>query len=164
MAKILVSACLLGCDVRYNGSCVIVENKHFEQLVQQHEVIQFCPEVSAGLSTPRAAAEIQGGDGSHVLQGSAKVVGIDGVNVSDYFCRGAQMALAKCIDEEISLAVLNESSPSCGSSSIYDGNFNGMKKIGMGVTATLLKKNGVKVYSQHDSCRLLKITKEATIN
>jgi uncharacterized protein YbbK (DUF523 family) len=116
--------------------------------------------VSAGLLTPRPSAEIQGGEGIDVLQGTANVVGIDGVNVSDYFCRGAQLALDKCIDENISLAILNESSPSCGSRSIYDGNFNGEKKTGMGVTAALLKQNGIKVYSQHDVCHLLNATEE----
>lgn len=156
MAKVLVSSCLLGCKVRYNGSDVNVEGKCFEQLSKNHEVIPFCPEVEAGLLIPRPSGEIQGGEGLDVLQGSAQVVEVDGVNVSDFFCRGAKMTLEKCIDEKISLAILNESSPSCGSSSIYDGSFNGVKKPGMGVTAALLNKNGIEVHSQHNVCNLLK--------
>ena len=66
------------------------------------------------------------------------------------------MALEKCIDEKVSLAILNESSPSCGSRSIYDGNFSGDKKIGMGVTAALLSQNGIQVQSQYEVCNLLK--------
>ena len=160
MSTILVSSCLLGCKVRYNGSDVNVDDKCFETLAKKYEIIPFCPEVSAGLLTPRPSAEIQGGEGIDVLQASAKVVEADGVNVSEYFCRGAQMALEKCIDEKISLAILNESSPSCGSNSIYDGSFNGSKKIGMGVTAALLNKNGIKVHSQHEVCGLLKVTEK----
>ena len=85
MPKILVSSCLLGCKVRYNGSDVNVEDKCFEQLTLKYEIIPFCPETNAGLLTPRPPAEIQGGEGIDVLHGSAKVVGIDGVNVSDFF-------------------------------------------------------------------------------
>ena len=85
MSKMLVSSCLLGCKVRYNGDDVNVEGKCFEQLIREHEVIPFCPEVSAGLLTPRPSAEIQGGEGIDVLQGTANVVGIDGVDVSDFF-------------------------------------------------------------------------------
>lgn len=157
MSKILVSSCLLGCKVRYNGSCVNVEGKCFEELTQKHEIIPFCPEVKAGLPIPRPAAEIQGGEGIDVLQGSAKVVGIDGVDFTDYFCRGAELALEKCVENNISSAILTEASPSCGSSLIYDGNHNGNKKIGIGVTVALLKQNGINVYSQHEVCNLIKL-------
>jgi uncharacterized protein YbbK (DUF523 family) len=156
MAKILVSACLLGFKVRYNGSDVNVEEKCFDQLAQHHEVVAFCPEVSAGLPTPRPAAEIQGGSGVDVLRGSAKVIGTDGVDVSNFFCRGAEMALQKCKDEAITLAILTESSPSCGSHSIYDGRFSSVKKAGQGVVAALLGQHGIKVYSQHEVCSLMR--------
>jgi len=156
MKKILVSACLLGCKVRYNGCAVNVDSSHFEALSLTYELVPFCPEVQAGLPTPRPAAEIQGGAGDAVLQGAARVVGIDNIDVSDYFCRGAQMALTCCVDEEIEIAILNESSPSCGSSRIYDGHFNGKKKAGMGVTAALLDQHGVRLYSQHNIVELLK--------
>jgi len=156
MSKILVSACLLGCKVRYNASDVKVDNKIFEQLIEENEIIPFCPEVSAGLLTPRPSAEIQGGEGIDVLRGTASVIEVNGIDVSHSFCRGAKMALDKCIEHKISLAILNESSPSCGSSFIYDGTFTGKKKAGMGVTAALLKENGIKVKSQHEVCHLLK--------
>jgi uncharacterized protein YbbK (DUF523 family) len=155
MAKILVSACLLGCKVRYNGSDVNVDETCFDQLARYHDVIAFCPEVSAGLPTPRPAAEIQEGSGIDVLQGKATVIGTDGVDVSDFFCRGAEMALQKCKDEGISLAILTESSPSCGRHSIYDGGFSGGKKPGQGVTTALLSQHGNKVYSQYEVCTLM---------
>jgi len=155
MAKILVSSCLLGCKVRYNGSCMRVEDAHFKQLLEPHEIIPFCPEVSAGLPIPRVPAEIKSGEGTHVLQGKAKVVGIDGTDFTDYFYRGAQMALDKCLAEKISLAILTEASPSCGSALIYDGSHKGNKIAGAGVTAALLRENGITVCSQHDADRLL---------
>lgn len=155
MVKILVSACLLGCKVRYNASSVDVENDRFEQLLAQYEIIPFCPEVSAGLPIPRSPAEIRSGEGIDVLEGSAKVVGIDGVDVTDYFLHGAQLALQQCITDKISIAILTEASPSCGSGWIYDGNHNGNKITGAGVTTTLLRQNGIKVYNQHDACEQL---------
>jgi uncharacterized protein YbbK (DUF523 family) len=78
MAKILISACLLGCRVRYNASDLEVISSEFEKLVTIHDVVSFCPEVSAGMSIPRAPAEIKGGDGFDVLSGKAKVIDIDG--------------------------------------------------------------------------------------
>jgi len=156
MKKILVSACLLGCKVRYDGSAVKVDNRLFEQLSLTYELLSFCPEVQAGLPTPRAAAEIQGESGEAVLQGSAQVVGIDNIDVSDYFCRGAQMALTRCVNEKIECAILNESSPSCGSETIYDGQFIGQKKAGKGVTAALLDQHGIRLYNQHNMMELLK--------
>ena len=69
MAKTLVSVCLLGCKVRYNASDLKVTDNHFEKLVATHDVVSFCPEVSAGMSIPRAPAEIIGGDGFNVLSG-----------------------------------------------------------------------------------------------
>ncbi|WP_294965814.1 DUF523 domain-containing protein [Sulfurimonas sp.] len=137
--KVLVSSCLLGCKVRYNASDVNVENKCFEKLAQKYELVAFCPEVSAGLPTPRPSAEIQGGEGLDVLLGLAKVIEIDGVDVSEAFICGAQMALEICIEENISLAILNESSPSCGSSSIYDGSFSGVKKNRHGCNSRFVK-------------------------
>lgn len=160
MSKILVSSCLIGCKVRYDASCVNIQNKHFQTLMLQYEVIPFCPEVSAGLATPRPSAEIQGGEGIDVLQGNAKVIGIDSIDVSDAFCLGAQMALTQCHVDKISTVVLNEGSPSCGSSLIYSGNFDGTKKNGMGVTAALLKQSGITVLNQHNVETLLKTEKK----
>lgn len=149
MAKNLVSACLLGCKVRYNGSDLKPSNNDFDWLIKNHEIVSFCPEVSAGLPIPRVPAEIQCGVGQDVLSGNAKVLDRDGLNLTDKFLLGAQLALEKCKLENIEFAVLTEYSPSCGSNSIYNGDFSAKKKVGNGVTTALLKEYNVQVYNQH---------------
>lgn len=150
MEKILVSACLLGCNVRYNAGSVTTDGDDLEWLSNHCEVIPFCPEVSAGLPIPRAPAEIDSGSGDDVLAGRSKVVGNDGVDVTDAFIEGARLALHQCQSQGIRYAVLTESSPSCGSSTIYDGRFEGIRKPGKGVATALLEQHGIQVFSQHD--------------
>ena len=87
--------------------------------------------------------------GIDVLDGLASVVGDDSVDVTAQFVAGAENALKLCQKQQIKYAVLAEGSPSCGSSNIYDGTFSGTKIDGSGVTATLLKQNGIRVFSQH---------------
>jgi uncharacterized protein YbbK (DUF523 family) len=85
MATILISACLLGCKVRYNASNFVVIDPYFEKLTTTHQIISFCPEVSAGMSIPRAPAEITGGDGFDVLSGTASVIEKSGTNITEEF-------------------------------------------------------------------------------
>jgi uncharacterized protein YbbK (DUF523 family) len=157
MAKILISACLLGCKVRYNASDLEVISSEFEKLITIHDVVSFCPEVSAGMSIPRAPAEIKGGDGFDVLSGKAKVIDIDGQKLNEGFITAAKNALARCQKEKIHFAILAESSPSCGSSHIYDGSFNDTKSAGKGVTAALLAQNGIRVFNQYQANELLQL-------
>lgn len=154
MVKVLVSSCLVGSKVRYNASCLSIPESDFEWLKSNVELMVFCPEVSAGLPIPRAPAEIIAGKGVDVLKGAAKVVGNDGIDVTTQFVIGAENALELCQKLQIKYAVLAEGSPSCGSSKIYDGTFNGIKIDGSGVAAALLKRNGIKVYSQHTVAKL----------
>lgn len=149
MVKVLISSCLLGNKVRYNASCLSIPDPELHWLKSNVELVVFCPEVSAGLPTPRAPAEIIAGKGVDVLDGLASVVGSDGIDVTTQFISGAEKALEFCQNQQIKYAVLAEGSPSCGSSKIYDGTFNGIKIHGSGVTAALLERNGIKVYSQH---------------
>lgn len=149
MNKLLVSACLLGNPVRYDGKSKTQHHAGLARLVAQDRVIGFCPEVAGGLPIPRPAAEIQAGDGTAVIAGVARVTTGDGVDVTDYFLSGAQQALALCRQHDIRIAVLTESSPSCGSSCIYDGSFSRNAIPGSGVTAALLKQHGIRVFSQH---------------
>lgn len=149
MEKVLISSCLLGNKVRYNASCLSVSMSELDWLKINVELVVVCPEVSAGLPTPRAPAEIINGKGSDVIQGSAKVVGNDGVDVTAQFLHGAHNALSICQRLGIKYAVLAEGSPSCGSSKIYDGTFSSVKVDGSGVTAALLEQEGIKVFSQH---------------
>ncbi|GAA3936180.1 DUF523 domain-containing protein [Litoribacillus peritrichatus] len=148
--KILVSACLLGSKVRYNGTDKKAQNDDFEWLLSNHEIIPLCPEVAAGLPTPRPPAEIQFGTGEDVLTSKANVMGNDGVDVTAEFIRGAHIALEVCLAEGIQYAVLTELSPSCGSSDVYDGRFSGKTVPGAGVVAALLKQHGIRVFNQHN--------------
>ncbi|WP_105189145.1 DUF523 domain-containing protein [Pseudoalteromonas sp. T1lg48] len=149
MEKVLVSACLLGNKVRYNASCLSVPESDLNWLQSGVELVVCCPEVSAGLPIPRAPAEIIAGQGVDVLQGAASVVGNDGVDVTHQFIVGAKNALKLCQEQQIKYAVLAEGSPSCGNAKIYDGTFSGTKVDGLGVTAALLEREGIRVFSQY---------------
>lgn len=149
MHKILVSACLLGDPVRYDGNSKALDAETLQQLQVQERVIGYCPEVGGGLPVPRPAAEIQQGDGAAVIVGEAQVQTRDGTDVSEFFLAGAVQALALCREHEIKVAVLTERSPSCGSGQIYDGSFTRTAINGSGVTAALLRQHGIAVFNQH---------------
>jgi uncharacterized protein YbbK (DUF523 family) len=116
--------------------------------MREGRAVSICPEVAAGMSVPRSPAEISNGDGHDVLAGGAAVVDTAGNDVTRYFELGARKALSLCRQNHIRIAVLAESSPSCGSSRIYDGSFTGRKIAGAGVTTALLQANGIQVFSQ----------------
>lgn len=145
---ILVSSCLAGLKVRYNGSDCFVEK--VSKLIEENQAVAVCPEVLGGLSIPREPAEIVGGDGEDVLDGKAKVVTKSGKDVTEQFIRGAYAALEIAKKINATLVVLKENSPSCGSTMIYNGEFNGNKIAGNGVTSALLKRNGFKVISEEE--------------
>ena len=147
MEKILVSRCLLGHRVRYDGGA----SGPFDQLARwlaEGRVVALCPEVAGGLPTPRAAAEIPGGQGVEVLEGRAPVLTSDGQDVSAEFLSGAHQALALVEQHGIRIAVLKANSPSCGNLLTYDGTFSGIKVPGEGVTVALLRRAGVRVFSE----------------
>ena len=107
------------------------------------ECFPICPEVLGGLSIPRVPSEIQGGDGLAVQEGSASVVNLQGIDVTDEFMVGAYAALKIARAIGAKEALLIEKSPSCGCGIIFDGSFSGKFKEGDGVTAAFLKKNGI---------------------
>jgi uncharacterized protein YbbK (DUF523 family) len=149
MNKLLVSACLLGDPVRYDGKSKLLRHPDLARLVAAERIVAFCPEVAGGLPVPRPAAEIVAGDGNAVIDGQAQVRTRDGGDVSEAFLSGAQQALALCRRHGVRVAVLTESSPSCGSGNIYDGSFTRTAVTGSGVTAALLRRHGVAVYNQY---------------
>ena len=158
MNKILVSSCLLGEAVRYDGKDHLLKNKILEQWIRQNSVVSFCPEVAGGMSIPRIAAEIIDGDGHDVLAGTASVLDKSGNNVTHEFTTGAQLALSMCNQLDIKMAILSRRSPSCGNKTIYDGSFTGSRISGAGVTAALLQQNGIRVFSQtelHDAAKFM---------
>ena len=136
--KIMVSACLLGENVKYNGG----NNRHEKVLsyIEGHDVISVCPEVMGGLPIPRAPGEIVDG----VVRNE------DGTSVDFEYRSGAAKALEIAREEGIDLAILQSRSPSCGVNQIYDGTFTGCKIKGSGVFAQLLKDNGFKVLDAED--------------
>ena len=147
MHKILVSRCLLGHRVRYDGGASGPFDL-LQQWIDEGRVVPLCPEVAGGLPTPRAAAEIPGGQGSEVLDGLTSVITVEGQDVSAEFLNGAHQALALVRQHGICIAVLKANSPSCGNRQTYDGTFSGVKVSGEGVTAALLKRHGVLVFSE----------------
>lgn len=115
---ILVSSCLAGLEVRYNGTHCL--NSKVSKLVEENKAITICPELLGGLSTPREPAEIVGGDGDDVLDGKAKVIEKSGRDVTEFYIKGAYATLEKAKELNATLIVLKENSPSCGSSMIYN--------------------------------------------
>ena len=136
--KIMVSACLLGENCKYNGGNNLSEK--VMNYVKGHEVIPVCPEVLGGLSTPRLSSEIVDG----------VVTASDGRSVDMEFRKGAQMGLDLAKENEVDLVILQSRSPSCGVKQIYDGTFSGNKIDGQGIFARLLTENGYKIIDVED--------------
>jgi uncharacterized protein YbbK (DUF523 family) len=158
---ILVSPCILGIPTRWDGKSCLAEQ--LIPLVSQGKLLPFCAEVAGGLSIPRGDASIQAFDGERVLfrqasavddhdvlDGKAKVVTSEGVDVTEEYVRGAEMGLALVKQYGIKTAILKAFSPSCGCHQIYDGTFTLTLKPGKGVLAALLSRNGVAVYSNEE--------------
>jgi uncharacterized protein YbbK (DUF523 family) len=139
----LVSACLLGVNCNFEAKNWL--NPQLVEEFQKGNLFPICPEVQGGLSVPRVPAEIQGGTGADVLAGKAKVVNMQGQDVTSQFLKGAQEALKIAMAVGAKEALLTERSPSCGCGLIFDGSFKDKFIEGDGVTAALLKKNGIKV-------------------
>ena len=138
MEKVLVSACLVGENCKYNGGNN--KNEKIIEFLKDKEVILVCPEVMGGLSTPRFKSEILGG----------KVINEYGDDVSEYFANGAKIALSKAIENNVTLAILKEKSPSCGVKKVYNGQFNGTLVKGSGVFSSLIGQLGIKILTEED--------------
>ncbi len=154
---LIISACLLGvaCNHEGRGSPRAV----VDELAQRYRLIPVCPEVLGGLPTPRPAAELQDGDGSgggvagERSEGAraARVVNVDGEDVTAAYRRGAEAAVAVARAVGASRAVLKARSPSCGTASVYDGTFSRRLVPGRGVTAAALAAAGLEVGSEEDA-------------
>lgn len=136
--KVLVSACLVGRNCKYNSDnnysqCVV-------DFLKDKEVIEVCPEMLAGLGVPRSPAEISGG----------LVINRDGRNVDKEFREGVARALEAIRGEDIDLVILQSRSPTCGFNMIYDGSFTGRLIKGRGLFASALTELGYKVIDAED--------------
>ncbi len=139
---------MLGVQCRYDGQ--IKPNEQAKKLAVSEPLIPVCPEQLGGQATPRPNAEIRGGDGNDVLAGRATVIEPDGKDITGQFVAGAHevLKLAKLYD--VTAAIMKSKSPSCGCGRIYDGTFSGKLTDGDGVTAALLKQNGIKIISEDE--------------
>ncbi|MCF4151435.1 DUF523 domain-containing protein [Dethiosulfovibrio sp. F2B] len=135
---IVVSSCLLGIPCRYDGTGF--RRPDIMEILEGRDVLPLCPEQLGGLSTPRTPCEIVNG----------MVVGKDGIDHTGSFRRGAALALEEMSNFDVSVALLKEKSPSCGSCLIYDGSFSGRVIKGTGVFASSLIDMGVPVFSEED--------------
>ena len=137
--KLLISSCLIGENVKYNGRNNLID---LTKLQRKYELIPFCPEVAGGLPTPRPPSEI-------VSYTPLKLINIEGRDVTSEFRLGAKKALDLVKQEGIKKALLKANSPSCSSALVYDGSFSGRVVEGMGVTTLLLIENGVEVLDEN---------------
>jgi len=142
MERILVSACLLGAKVRYDGRDALVPHPALRRWAEEGRLIPVCPEQLGGLPTPRPAAELVN------RGGRLRVVTAAGDDVSGFYEEGARQAVAAAGQNAARIAILKDRSPSCGSSVVYDGSFSERGTPGEGLTTTALRRAGVRVFSE----------------
>lgn len=141
--KVCVSACLLGCNCKYNGGNNL--NDKVVRFVKDKDVVPVCPEQLGGLPTPRTPSEIVNG----------RVTTKDGKEVDAAFRRGALLAAQEAVSAGVELAILKSRSPSCGAKQIYDGTFTGTLIDGKGVFAQALAERGIPIIDEADDSLLV---------
>lgn len=138
--KILVSACLCGVKCRYNGKACSCNKTEFVKWQQEGRLVPVCPEVMAGLGTPRYPMEINRG----------RLITQLGEDLTDRCMAGVEATLQIARENRVELCVLKQNSPTCGASVIYDGTFSGRRIPGTGIAAAALRKAGFKVISEEE--------------
>lgn len=136
--KIVVSACLLGENCKYNGGNNFSHD--VAEFIKGREVIPVCPECLAGLGVPREPIEIVNGVVCHK----------DGSSVDDALRKAVTQILTELDGQDIECVILKSRSPTCGVKQVHDGTFSGKLVEGMGVLAAALKENGYKVLDSED--------------
>ena len=142
MENLLVSACLLGFNCKYNGGNNALPAEALEKLRRQYRLIPVCPETAGGLPIPREPSERRG----------RRVISRSGQDVTAAFRKGAGIAAALAERFGAEKALLKSNSPSCGSGTIYDGSFSGILTAGDGLAAEYLKRKKVDIF--HDYLEL----------
>ena len=143
MEKILVSACLVGDNTRYDGKNCL--NEEVMKLNEKFDFVLVCPEISGGLSVPRPRAEIIDG----------KVFTEYKIDITKKYLAGIDQILPVVKYFHITKAILKENSPSCGVHKIHNGKFNGGLIDGQGLLTKKLLEFGVEVYSENDLDKLI---------
>ena len=141
--NILISACLIGRSCRYDGKD---KNKIDLSFLEGHDLFPVCPETDGGLGIPRPPSERVG----------SRIINKEGTDVTAEYIKGAEIALRTALDNNCKIAILKAKSPSCGKGKIYDGTFTKALTDGDGVTAELLRENGITVYTE-DEIALIKL-------
>jgi uncharacterized protein YbbK (DUF523 family) len=143
MLKVVVSACLLGSPVRFDGRDKYCAHPILQRWIDEGRVISACPEVLGGLGTPRPPAEI-------VNDGSRRVITNEGDDVTREFHAGAVATANAAATHNARIAILKSGSPSCGSAFIYDGTFSKTRVAGEGIATAMLRSQGVAVFSEDE--------------
>lgn len=141
-SKILISACLIGENVKYDGGHNALDSGILSKWYDDGILVPLCPEVLGGLDVPRPACE--------VIKGTRTVVGKNGEDVSVAFAKGARESLKIAKEEGVCMAILKARSPSCGKDVIYDGTFTSTKVEDSGITCKLLQESGIPVFSEEE--------------
>ena len=140
--KILISACLLGEKVKYDGGDNALHVNLIEAWKEEGVLVSVCPEVLGGLSIPRIPSE--------VVFGQKRVINALGEDVTEAFDKGAKETLRIAQQEGVVMAILKARSPSCGKDVIYDGTFSSTKVNDSGITCKYLQANSISVFSEEE--------------
>ncbi|KFL33612.1 MULTISPECIES: DUF523 domain-containing protein [unclassified Sulfurospirillum] len=140
--KILISACLIGENVKYDGGNNALHVKILETWKEQGVLVPLCPEVLGGLAVPRPPCE--------VIEGTTTVMCKSGEDVSVAFAKGAKESLRMAQEAGVCMAILKARSPSCGKDIIYDGTFTSTRVNDSGITCKLLRESGIVVFSEEE--------------
>ena len=140
--KILISACLLGEKVKYNGGDNALKDARIAKWRSDGRLVSVCPEVLGGMSTPRVPSE--------VVKGTRRVISKTGEDVTHFFEEGAKKSLHIAQKEGVCMAILKARSPSCGKNRICDGTFSGTKAEGMGIACAVLQAHGLTIFSEEE--------------
>lgn len=143
MEKILVSACLLGNRVRYDGGHHLLEHPIINHWQREGRLIAACPEILGGLPTPRPPAEIQG-------RFPILVATREGADVTPEFLAGAEQTMEIAQRHRCCCALMKANSPSCGNHRTYDGSFTGRHINAPGVAAQELLRHGIPVFNEKE--------------
>ena len=146
--KILISACLLGQNVKYDGNNnSILENPFIKKLLNLNMLIPICPEVEGGLPIPRVPVEVK----------EKKAIDKEGNDRTKNFFLGAEITCQLAQQNDVKIAIMKAKSPSCGKGKIYDGTFSKKLINASGIAVIALEEIGVKVFSEDDLKKLEKI-------